>query len=208
MTEHKPERTQYLPFGKPDFSRREVDAISKVLHSGWIGMGEETLAFERELAVFLNVPRVVSVNSCTSALFLSLLAHDIGPGDEVICPSLTWCSTANAALYLGAKPVFCDIDADTLCITAETVRDKLSSSTRAVIPVHFGGLCADIKGIRAEIPPHVVIIEDAAHAFGARFEEGQPVGSSANLTCFSFYANKNLSTGEGGGNCTGGCGNG
>ena len=191
-------RSDYLPFGKPNFSDGEIAAVSRVLRSGWVGMGPETIAFEKELASFLGAPFVVTVNSCTSALFLSLLVHGVGQGDEVICPSLTWCSTANAALFLGATPVFCDVDPDTLCITPEIVCEKLSPRTRAVMVVHFGGLSAPVREIRAALPDDVAVIEDAAHALGSRFADGAPVGGSGNLTCFSFYANKNLSTGEGG----------
>lgn len=191
-------RTEYLAFGKPNFSDREIEAVTRILRSGWVGAGPETIAFERELAEFLGAPHVVTVSSCTSALFLSLLVRGIGPGDEVICPSLTWCSTANAALYLGATPVFCDIDPDTLCVTPETVWKRVSPRTRAVVAVHFGGLPAPVREIRRILPDTVAIVEDAAHALGSRFSDGTPVGASGNLTCFSFYANKNLSTGEGG----------
>jgi dTDP-4-amino-4,6-dideoxygalactose transaminase len=191
-------RPDYLPFGKPNFSDGEIAAVTRVLQSGWVGMGPETIAFEKELASSLGAPFVVTVNSCTSALTLSLLVHGVGQGDEVICPSLTWCSTANAALFLGATPVFCDIDPGTLCVTPETVCEKLSPRTRAVIAVHFGGLPAPVREIRAVLPDGVAVIEDAAHALGSRFADGTPVGGSGNLTCFSFYANKNLSTGEGG----------
>lgn len=191
-------RPDFLPFGKPNFSDREIAAFARVLRSGWVGMGPETIAFERELAAFFRVPFVVTVNSCTSALFLSLLLHGVGPGDEVICPSLTWCSTANAALFLGAKPVFCDVDPDTLCVTPDTVLPLLSERTRAVMAVHFGGIAAPVRNLRKILPDGVAVVEDAAHALGARFDDGTPVGASGNLTCFSFYANKNLSTGEGG----------
>jgi UDP-4-amino-4-deoxy-L-arabinose-oxoglutarate aminotransferase len=189
---------QYLSFGKPNFSDEEISAVTRVLRSGWIGMGPETLAFEKELARYLEAPHVVTVNSCTSALFLSLLVLGIGPGDEVICPSLTWCSTANVASYLGARPVFADVGPDTLCLTPETVRPKLTTRTKAVIVVHYGGLAAEVKALQETLPPGVALVEDAAHALGARFADGRPVGSSGNLTCFSFYANKNLSTAEGG----------
>lgn len=191
-------RKEYIPFGKPNFSDNEIEAVVQTLRSGWIGMGPETIKFEEELAAYFGVSHVVTVNSCTSALFLSLLIHGIGKGDEVICPSLTWCSTANASLYLGATPVFCDVDSDTLCITPHSVREKLTERTKAVMVVHFGGLATDVEQIRAVLPQDVVIVEDAAHALGARFSNGKAVGSSGNLTCFSFYANKNLSTGEGG----------
>lgn len=191
-------RENYLAFGKPDFGDAEVEAVTRVLRSGWVGMGPETIAFEKELAEFIGAPHVVTVNSCTSALFLSLVAHGVGPGDEVICPSLTWCATANVALYLGAIPVFCDVDPGTMCVTPETIAAKLSPKTKAVMVVHYGGLAADIAAIRRALPPGIAIVEDAAHALGAQFADGGNVGTSGNLTCFSFYANKNLSTGEGG----------
>ena len=161
-------------------------------------MGPETIAFEHELESYCNAKNVVTVNSCTSALHLSLHVHGIKPGDEVICPSFTWCSTANAAEYLGATVIFCDINPDTYCIDSNTVMEKVSEKTKAVIPVHMAGLTAEIDKIRAELPESCAIIEDAAHALGACYDSGKPVGSSGNLTCFSFYANKNLSTAEGG----------
>jgi perosamine synthetase len=199
ITQSPPQRRgEYLAFGRPNFSEAEIEAVAAVMRSGWVGMGTETLAFEEELARSVGAPHVVTVNSCTSALFLSLLALGIGAGDEVICPSLTWYATANAAVYLGATPVFCDIDPSTMCVSPETVAAKLSPATRAVMVVHYGGAAMDVRALRDALPAHVTIVEDAAHALGAKFEDGKPVGSSGNLTCFSFYANKNLSTGEGG----------
>jgi dTDP-4-amino-4,6-dideoxygalactose transaminase len=191
-------RPDYLAFGRPDFGDAEIEAVNRVLRSGWVGMGSETIAFEEELARSIGVPHVVSVNSCTSALFLSLLVEGVGPGDEVVCPSLTWCATANAALYLGATPVFCDIDPHTLCVTPESVAARLTPRTKAVMVVHFGGIAADVEAIRRILPPGVALVEDAAHALGATYPSGARVGTSGNLACFSFYANKNLSTGEGG----------
>lgn len=191
-------RKEYLPFGKPNFGDAEIAAVGRVLRSGWIGMGPETIRFEQELAGHLGAAHVVTVNSCTSALFLSLLVLGVGEGDEVVCPSLTWCSSANAALYLRAQPVFCDIDPKTLCTTPADVARCLSPRTRAVVVVHFGGYAMDVEALRRALPKRVAIVEDAAHALGARFADGNPVGSSGNLACFSFYANKNLSTGEGG----------
>lgn len=191
-------RSEYLAFGKPDFGEEEIEAVAKVLRSGWIGMGSETLVFEDELAKYVGAKYVVTVNSCTSALFLSLLVSGVRPGDEVICPSLTWYSTANAALYLGATPVFCDVDKDSLTITPETVLPLITSRTKAVIAVHMGGLSVDVSTLKNVLPAHVTLIEDAAHALGSSYPNHKPVGSSGNLVCFSFYANKNLSTGEGG----------
>ena len=191
-------RSTYLAFGRPNFSAAEEEAVIRVLRSGWVGMGSETVAFERELAEYIGAPHVVTVSSCTAGLFLSLLAHGVKPDDEVICPSLTWCSTANAALYLGAKPVFCDVDPETFCITPESILAKLTPRTRAVMVVHYAGYAVDVDAIRAALPERIVIVEDAAHAFGSRHANGQRVGASGNLNCFSFYANKNLSTAEGG----------
>ena len=191
-------RQEYLAFGRPNFSEEEISAVTRVLRSGWVGMGPETIAFEAELAQFLRAFRAVTLNSCTSGLFLSMHVAGIGPGDEVICPSFTWCSTADVALYLGATPVFCDIDADTLCADPASILAKLTPRTRAVAVVHYGGLAMDVAALRSALPANVAIIEDAAHALGARYPDGSPVGSSGNNCCFSFYANKNLSTGEGG----------
>ena len=191
-------RHSYLPFGQPNFSQLEIDAVTRVIRSGWVGMGPETIAFEEELARFTGAPQVVAVSSCTAALFLSLLAAGVGAGDEVIVPSLTWCSSANAALYLGAKPVFCDIDADTLSANLESLCGCVSGRTRAAVVVHFGGYALDMAALRKALPERVAIVEDAAHAFGARYPDGSMTGSSGNFVCFSFYANKNLSTGEGG----------
>ena len=193
-----PVRSDYLPFGRPDFSDAEITAITRVLRSGWIGMGPETIAFEADLAAATGAPHVVTVSSCTAAMSLCLRTLGIGPGDEVICPSLTWCSTANAALYQGATPIFCEVDPSTFCITPEAVAAKLTPRTRAVMAVHFGGQVVDIRRLHAVLPPAVTVVEDAAHALGSAYADGTPVGSSGNLVCFSFYANKNLSTGEGG----------
>lgn len=191
-------RPDYLPFGKPNFSETEIDAVTKVLRSGWIGQGVECKAFEKELASFTGAEYVVGVNSCTSALFLSLKALGIGHGDEVIVPSLTWCSTVNAVLYADATPVFCDIDLETMLATPEMIAQAITSKTSAVIIVHYGGLAADIQAIKTSLPKDIAIIEDAAHALGALYPDGSKVGSSGNPTCFSFYANKNLSIGDGG----------
>ncbi|ABC23543.1 DegT/DnrJ/EryC1/StrS family aminotransferase [Rhodospirillum rubrum] len=187
-----------IAFGRPSLGAAEIEAVAKVLASGWIGMGEQTLAFERDLGARIGCPHTVLLNSCTSALFLSLHMHAIGAGDEVVLPSLNWFSAANASLWLGARPAFCDVDEETLCVTPETVAAALTPRTRAVVVVHMGGHPVDIEGIAAILPPGVLLIEDAAHAMGGAYLDGRPVGSAGNPTCYSFYANKNLSTGEGG----------
>lgn len=191
-------REQYLAFGTPDFTDAEIDAVARVMRLGWVGMGAETISFEKELAEYIGTPEVVTVNSCTSALFLALLVEGVGPGDEVIVPSLTWCATANAALYLGATPVFCDVDPQSMCVTPETITAKLSPRTKAVIVVHYGGYAIDVAALRDALPSSVTIVEDAAHSLGATHSNGKRVGASGNSVCFSFYANKNLSTADGG----------
>ncbi len=191
-------RNSYLAFGTPDFTDAEIDAVARVMRSGWVGMGQETIAFEGELSEYIGAPEVVTVNSCTSALFLALLVEGIGPGDEVIVPSLTWCASANAALYLGATPVFCDVDPLSMGVTAESIAAKLTARTKAVIVVHYGGYAINVDALRRALPDHIAIIEDAAHALGARYPNGKRVGASGNSVCFSFYANKNLSTADGG----------
>lgn len=191
-------RPDYLAFGTPDFTEAEIAAVAKVMRSGWVGMGAETITFENELSSYVGAPEVVSVNSCTSALFLALLVEGVGAGDEVIVPSLTWCATANAALYLGATPVFCDVDPRYMCVTPETISAKLTSRTKAVIVVHYGGYAVDVTELRRCLPENVAIVEDAAHAFGSIYPTQKKVGNSGNSVCFSFYANKNLSTADGG----------
>ena len=191
-------KEEYLAFGTPDFTDAEINAVARVMRSGWVGMGQETIAFERELSEYIGAPEVVTVNSCTSALFLALLVEGIGPGDEIIVPSLTWCATANAALYLGATPVFCDVDPQSMCVTPETIAVKITPCTKAVIVVHYGGYAIDVDALRTSLPANIVIIEDAAHALGAVHRNGKRVGASGNTVCFSFYANKNLSTADGG----------
>ena len=191
-------RSEYLPFGRPAFGDAEIAAVARVMRSGWVGMGAETIAFEDELASHVGIPHVVTVNSCTSALFLALRVLGVGRGDEVICPSLTWCATANAAMYLGARPVLCDVDRDSLSVSPETVLPLVTPRTRAVMVVHFGGYAVDVAALQRALPERIRVVEDAAHALGSRYPDGRPVGASGNLVCFSFYANKNLSTGEGG----------
>tara|TARA_R110002072_G_scaffold302603_1_gene486631 strand:- start:85677 stop:86774 length:1098 start_codon:yes stop_codon:yes gene_type:complete len=168
------------------------------MKSGWVGMGPEVQAFEREFSDFTGGAQVVTVSSCTAALHLTLKELGVGPDDEVICPSLTWCSSANAALYLGAKVVFCDVDAETFCVSPKSVLEVVTPQTKAVVVVHFGGLAVDVESLSRLLPAHVQIVEDAAHALGATYPNGNRVGSSGFPTCFSFYANKNLSTAEGG----------
>ena len=166
-------RETYLPFGKPNFTEEEFEAVARVMKSGWIGMGNEVASFEQELAAYINVRHVITVDSCTSALFLSLKAQGIKEGDDVVISSLTWCSSANAAVYCGARPVFADIDADSLLTTTENILNVLTPKTKAVVVVHYGGLAFEIKELREKLPANIIIVEDAAHALGAKFKDEQ-----------------------------------
>ena len=188
-----------IPFSRVDCGGAELANVQQVLNSGWLTTGEWTLRFEREFAAVVGAKHALAVNSCTSALHLALDAVGIGAGDKVLVPTLTFAATAEVVRYLGATPVLLDVDSETGCIGPEHVRAALKGhSPKAVIPVHFGGLAADIPAIRKVCDPlGIHVIEDAAHAFPTRLN-GRFVGTLSRLTCFSFYANKTITTGEGG----------
>jgi len=190
----------YLVFGAPDIRTPEITEVVAAMESGWIGTGPRVHQFESAFALYkdASAERVAAVNSCTAALHLSLLAADIGPGDEVITSALTFCATANAIIHSGATPVLADVDPVTMNLDADDVARRLSPRTRAVIPVHFAGRpCAmDRLGVLAQ-ESGLTIIEDCAHAVEAEFR-GRPVGTLGDLGCFSFYVTKNLTCGEGG----------
>lgn len=187
-----------IPVFRPNYSQTEIDAISRVLKSGWIGLGPKTEEFEKRFAEYVDSPYAVALNSATAALHLSLLAAKIGKDDEVIVPSLTFVSTAHAVLYVGATPVFADIEPDTLCISPDDIVKKITKRTRAIIPVHYGGHPCNMNSIKNIAKKYnLVIIEDASHACGSQYQ-GKKIGSISPFTCFSFHAVKNLATGDGG----------
>jgi dTDP-4-amino-4,6-dideoxygalactose transaminase len=198
--------TIQLPEGQDPVSRNalpylhghEAGAVARVLASGHYTHGPETELFERELAAFLGVPDVVAVSFGTAALHIALLAAGIGPGDEVVVPSFTFCATVQAILACGAVPRFADTDPATLCVTAGDILEALTPATRAVMPVLYGGRAVDPVGIAPELADRgITVIEDAAHAFGS-FSGERRVGATGALTCFSFDPIKNLTCGEGG----------
>jgi perosamine synthetase len=191
-------KKKFLAFGTPNYSYREIKSVIKVMRSKWLGMGQVSIDFEKKIENYLDANHCLLVSSCTDALFLSLKSLNIGPGDEVIVPSFTWCSTVNSIIYTGATPVFCDVELDTFNVDFSDVLKKITNKTKAVLVVHFGGLAVEVKKLKTLLPGNISIVEDAAHAFGSKYQDGSYVGSSGNLTCFSFYANKNLSTGDGG----------
>ena len=181
----------------------EIDAVAAVLKSGWLSMGPQTRRFEEEFARFLGVPQALAVANGTVALHLACVALGLGPGDEVLCPALTFVATANAVLYTGARPVFVDIGGpEDLNVSVADAAHKVSSRTRAIMVVHYAGYGADMDGIRALAQMrNLKIIEDTAHAPGGKYrthEGSRMLGTLGEVGCFSFFANKNMTTGEGG----------
>lgn len=193
-----PVRDTMLFFGRPNLGDEEIAEVVDTLRSGWISTGPKAKRFEEEFAAYVGAKYGIALNSCTAGLHLSLVVLGIGPSDEVIVPTMTFGATANVVEHVGAKPVFVDIDAETLCLDPCQIEQAITPRTKAVIPVHYAGMPCAMDEIAAVASKHgLYVIEDAAHAIGAKYN-GRRVGSISPLTNFSFYANKNLSTGEGG----------
>ncbi len=191
-------RRQYLPFSQPDLGEQEINEVVDTLRSGWLTTGPKVRRFEEELASFLGAPAALAVSSCTAALHVSLAALGIGEGDEVITTPITFASTVNVIEHVGAKPVLADVEPDTLNIDPDLVEAAITPRTRAVMPVHYAGHPAEMDRIYdLGRRYNLSIVEDAAHAFPARYR-GRLIGSGDNPAAFSFYATKNLTTGEGG----------
>jgi len=187
-----------IPVMKPWLGREEADAAAEAVASGWIAQGPRVQEFEEAFAAAIGTRHAVAVSSCTTALHLALIAAGIGPGDEVIVPSLSFIATANAARYVGAQPIFADVDLVTQNLTPKTVEPHLTGRTRAVILVDQAGVPADLDAIRALCDPRgVTVIEDAACAAGSTYR-ARPVGAGAALAAFSFHPRKLITTGEGG----------
>lgn len=186
-----------ISLSTPCMGDEEWHAVKGPLLSGWVTQGPSVSQFEKLFAEAHSAPYAIATSSGTTALHLALVAAGIGPGDEVIVPSFTWVATANAVVYCGATPVLADIDPKTYNISLEAISKVLSSKTKAVIPVHLFGLCADIGAIRAIVPPNVFILEDAACAAGARYGSHYP-GMLGDAAVFSFHPRKLITTGEGG----------
>jgi len=191
-------KEKYIPLSIPDIGPEEIKNAVTCLKSGWLSTGKLNLEFEALLKDYLNTKEVVCLDSCTSALHLSLLALGIGKGDEVITTPLTFASTANVIVHCGARPVFCDIDIDTYNIDSDLIEKKITKKTKAIIPVHFAGYPCNLKVIYKITEKYgISVIEDAAHAIGSRIN-GKKIGSFPGIACFSFYATKGITTGEGG----------
>tara|TARA_Y100001960_G_scaffold330732_1_gene425628 strand:+ start:914 stop:2062 length:1149 start_codon:yes stop_codon:yes gene_type:complete len=194
-------RSDFLPFSKPSISEDDINAVNKVLRSGWITTGPKVSEFEKMFCDFIGCREAVALTSATAGLHLILKALDIGPGDEVITPSLTWVSTINMIVLCGATPIFVDVDKDTLMITAENIEKVISEKTKLIIPVHYTGAPADMKPISlVSKSKKIPVIWDAAHAAGTMYN-GKFVGSEG-TSIFSFHPIKNITTGEGGMICS------
>jgi len=185
-----------IPISHPDTGEEEWQALKEPIMTGWLVQGPKVKAFEKAFANRHGVQYALATTSCTTALHLILIALGIGPGDEVIVPAFTWVSTANVVLYCGATSVFVDVDRTTFNIDATQISKKLSKRTKAILPVHLFGLCADIDAI-AKAAPGIPIIEDAACASGSGYK-GRPAGSLGIAGAFSFHPRKSITTGEGG----------
>jgi len=187
-----------IPFHKPHITQKEIDSVIDIMRSGWLTMGPKTFEFENAFKKYIGSQYAISVNSATAALHLALNAVGVGNGDEVIIPTNTFIATAEAVVYSGAKPILCDIEANYHNIDINLIEPLITPKTRAIIPVHFGGNPCDMDELK-KIANHfnLKIIEDAAHALPS-FYKNKKIGSFSDVVCFSFYATKTLSTGEGG----------
>ncbi|MBT8379761.1 MAG: DegT/DnrJ/EryC1/StrS family aminotransferase [Ignavibacteria bacterium] len=192
----------FLLFHKPFLSEEEVDEIVDTVRSGWLSMGPKTLRFESEFNSYIGASKSIAVSSWTAAGHLTLEAFGIKAGDEVIVPTMTFPATAEIVCYFGAKPVIVDVSEDTLNISLKEIEKSITPKTKAIIPVHYGGQPCDMDEILDIAKKYgLKVLEDAAHSLPATYK-GKRIGTISDVTCFSFYATKTLSTGEGGMICT------
>lgn len=191
-------KREFLPFCRPLLGKEEEDAVLEVLRSGWLTTGPKTIQFEKDFAFFKGVEHAVAVNSCTSALHLALVALGVGQGDEVIVSPITWPSTINTIINMGAVPVFVDVDKETLNMDSSRIDKNVTRLTKAVQVVHMAGNPADMDEINAIALSHgIPVIEDAAHALEAVYK-GRQTGSLGAISCFSLYPTKSITACEGG----------
>jgi dTDP-4-amino-4,6-dideoxygalactose transaminase len=191
-------RENYLVFGQPLIEEAEIDEVMKSMRAAWLGTGPKVVEFEKRIAEYKGVNHAVAVNSCTAGLHLSCLAVGLKPGDEVIVPAMTFCATINAVVHAGAVPVLVDVDPATFNMDPEQVRRKLTTRTKAIIPVHFAGRVCDMGALTSIALEHgLKIIEDCAHALETTYH-GKNAGTFGDCGVLSFYSTKNIVTGEGG----------
>jgi dTDP-4-amino-4,6-dideoxygalactose transaminase/nucleoside-diphosphate-sugar epimerase len=194
----EPVAARFIPLSRPSIGAEEEEAVLDALRSGWLTSGPQVGTFERLFAETVRAPHAIGVVSCTAALHLSMVQLGVGPGDEVIMPPITWASTGNTIVNMGAKVRFVDVEPDTLNMNPELLEAAISGRTKAIMPVHMAGHPCDMDRINAIARRHgVPVIEDAAHALGASYK-GVPIGALGTHSCFSFYAIKNITTMEGG----------
>jgi len=187
-----------IPITKPFFGAAELEAVQKPLQTGWVVQGPFVKDFEDRFSAFTAAAHSVATSSCTTALHIAMAALGLKPGDEVIVPAFTWVATANVVEYMGAKPVFCDVDLATFNVRTEVVDSLITSRTVGIIPVHLFGLCADMDPILQTATRHDLwVVEDAACAFGGWYG-GAHAGTLGDFGCFSFHPRKSITTGEGG----------
>lgn len=190
-------RAEFLPYCLPSIGQAEIDEVVDSLRSGWVTTGPKVKRFESLFAAYVGTKHAIAVNSCTAALHTALAALDIGPGDEVIVPTLTFCATANVVVHLGATPVIVDVTA-AMQICPDAVRRAITPRTKAIVPVHYGGQACDLDQILDIANENrLPVVEDAAHAIGSEYR-GRKIGIHGRAVAFSFYATKNMTTGEGG----------
>jgi perosamine synthetase len=193
-----PIRQQRLPYGRQSISEADIEAVAEVLRSDWLTTGPNVAHFEAAISQATGASHAVAVNSGTAALHAAMFALGIGPGDEVIVPAMTFAASANCVLYQGGWPVFADVDPSTLLLDPTDVAAKITPKTKAIVAVDYAGQPADYSALRALADPHgLKIVADACHAIGGALE-GQPVGTLADLSTFSFHPVKHITTGEGG----------
>lgn len=194
-------RNEFLPFSRPSITEQDIIAVSEVLRSGWLTTGPKTAEFEQAFCAYTGCAGAVALSSATAGMHLALKVLNIGAGDEVITPSMTWVSTVNLIVLAGAKPVFVDVERDTLLVSPESIKASLTDSTKLIIPVHFAGAPVDIEPIRKlAADKNVFLVEDAAHALGTQYK-GERIGRRG-TSIFSFHPIKNITTGEGGMFCS------
>ena len=187
-----------VPFSAPWISMNDKRAVLSALSQRWLTGGPKTLRFEQSFAAQIGVKYAIAVNSCTSALHLAMRALNVGPGDEIIVPTLTFVATANAAILCGAKPVLADVDERTLCISAKDILPKISARTKGIVVVHYAGQPCDMDEILSIAKKKkLFVVEDCAHSLGAKYGRHE-TGSLGTAGCFSFYPTKNITTLEGG----------
>ncbi len=191
-------RADFLPFFSPSIGTEEIDEVVDTLRSNWLTTGPKTHCFEEQFAEYVHAPAALALSSCTAGLHLALICLGVGPGDEVVTTPLTFAASANVIEHVGATPVLADIEPDTLTIDPREVERVVTERTKLILPVHYAGHPVDLDGLDAVTERYgLQVLEDAAHAIGASYR-GRPIGSGDHPTSFSFYATKNLTTGEGG----------